>query len=105
MLKLRIARSRSLGATMRQFDTIFPEVRMVSSRSIRRGILVCAGVGLMGFAAACSESAPPPPPPPPAPVVKTAQERAAMYQACWQQFNDKAWDKFQNCYTETATSE
>ncbi len=28
-----------------------------------------------------------------------------MYQACWQQFNDKAWDKFQNCYTETATSE
>lgn len=28
-----------------------------------------------------------------------------MYQSCWQQFNDKAWDTFQNCYTETATSE
>jgi len=53
-------------------------------------------------AAACSEPAPPPPPPAPP---NTAETRAQRYQECWNQFNDKAWDKFQTCYTDTAVSE
>src|SRR6187200_353769 len=27
------------------------------------------------------------------------------YQACWEQFNNKQWDQFQNCYSENAVSE
>src|SRR6187455_2823020 len=53
--------------------------------------------------AACSEPAPPPPPP--APPVATAEQRAQWYQACWEQFNSKQWDQFQNCYSENAVSE
>jgi predicted ester cyclase len=52
---------------------------------------------------ACSEPAPPPPPP--APPVATAEQRAQWYQACWDQFNNKQWDQFQNCYSENAVSE
>ena len=53
--------------------------------------------------AACSEPAPPPPPP--APPVATPEQRAQWYQACWDQFNNKQWDQFQNCYSENAISE
>src|SRR6187402_2764419 len=52
---------------------------------------------------ACSEPAPPPPPP--APPAKTADERVQLYRACWDQFNNKDWDRFQNCYAENAVSE
>lgn len=52
---------------------------------------------------ACSEPAPPPPPP--APPVKTPDERVQLYRACWDQFNNKQWDQFRNCYAETAVSE
>ncbi len=61
------------------------------------------GGGLVMLSAACSEPAPPPPPP--APKVLTTAERVARYQECWGYFNDKAWDKFQTCYTENAVSE
>jgi len=53
--------------------------------------------------AACSEPAPPPPPP--APPVATPEQRALWYQGCWDQFNNKQWDQFQNCYSENAVSE
>jgi predicted ester cyclase len=68
--------------------------------AFRRGLVV---VGFVAVAAACSE--PPPPPPPPAPPVKTAAERVQLYTDCWGLFNDKAWDRFQNCYTDDATAE
>jgi len=54
--------------------------------------------------AACSEPAPPPPPAP-SPVVKTAEERVALYKSCWDHFNNKQWDQFQNCYAENAVTE
>lgn len=63
---------------------------------------VVAAVVLHG---ACSESAPPPPPPAPTPAVKTAEQRVEGYKACWDQFNNKQWDQFQNCYAENAVSE
>lgn len=62
-----------------------------------------ASAALVALAAACSE--PPPPPPPPAPVAKTAEARLQRYQECWGYFNTKAWDQFQTCYSEDATSE
>lgn len=54
-------------------------------------------------AGACSEPAPPPVPP--APPVVSPEARAQRYQACWDHFNKKEWDQFQNCYTENAVSE
>jgi len=53
--------------------------------------------------AACSEPAPPPPPP--APPVATPEQRALWYQGCWDHYNNKQWDQFQNCYSENAVSE
>ena len=71
---------------------------------IRRAlILLSLGFAVALVAVACSEPAPPPPPA--APAVKSPEARAAFYQDCWNQFNDKAWDKFQNCYTDDAKSE
>ncbi len=55
------------------------------------------------LAGACSEPAPPPAPA--APAVKTAEARTQWYQACWDHFNNKAWDQFQACYDENAVSE
>jgi predicted ester cyclase len=54
---------------------------------------------------ACSGAEPPPPPPPPAPPVLSAEARVQRYQDCWGYFNTKAWDQFQTCYTDAATSE
>jgi ketosteroid isomerase-like protein len=68
----------------------------------RRLYLVTIFAALV-MTAACSE--PPPPPPPAAPPPPTAEARVKMYQDCWNQFNTRAWDQFQNCYTEDATSE
>ncbi|HXT68930.1 MAG TPA: ester cyclase [Vicinamibacterales bacterium] len=62
--------------------------------------------GLAGAAlviSACSEPAPPPPPPPP--PTPTAQAKVDWYKQCWDHFNNKAWDQFQNCYTDNAVSE
>jgi len=76
---------------------------MFVSPAIRRlTVLGIFGGGLIALSAACSEPAPPPPP---APKVLTAAERVARYQECWGYFNDKAWDKFQDCYTDNAVSE
>jgi predicted ester cyclase len=65
--------------------------------------LLIAGAGLLVFAAACSEPAPPPPPPAPTPA--TAEARVKLYTDCWDHFNNKAWDRFQNCYADNAVSE
>ena len=73
--------------------------------SRRTGMWALAGAALIAGAAACSESAPPAPPPPPAPVVKSAEARVQWYQDCWGLFNDKAWDKFQACYSDDVISE
>jgi predicted ester cyclase len=57
-------------------------------------------------AAACGESAPPPPPPaPPPPPPKTAEQRVAWYQDCWRLYNEKNYDAFGRCYSDTATAE
>jgi predicted ester cyclase len=58
---------------------------------------------LVALASACSEPAPPPPPPAPAPA--TPEARVKLYTTCWDQFNSKALDQFQNCYSDNATSE
>lgn len=65
---------------------------------------------LAAFAAlaayACTAPAPPPSPtPPPAPPPMTAEQSIDWYEKCWDLFNDKAWDAFQNCYAPDATSE
>ena len=59
--------------------------------------------GAVFVAAACGE--PPPASAPAAPPVKTPEQRAQFYLACWNHFNDQAWDQFGACYTENAVSE
>lgn len=71
------------------------------SRSARAWRFIAAAA--LVAIAACSEPAPPPPPP--APPVASPEARVQTYQACWDQFNNKQWDQFQNCYTENAVSE
>ncbi len=74
-------------------------VSAIVRRSLFGGPLAAATLVFMG---ACSQPAPPPPA---APVVKTAEARTQWYEACWDQFNNKAWDQFQTCYDENAVSE
>ena len=70
---------------------------------------VAAAIALALAAAACSgppapaASASPSAPPKPAPM--TAEQGVDFYKKCWDQFNAKAWDSFQNCYTKDASSE
>ena len=72
--------------------------------NVRRSLVsLSLALGSVMLVSACSEPAPPPPPP--APAVKTPQERAQLYQDCWSQFNNKDWDKFQNCFDANAVSE
>jgi predicted ester cyclase len=59
-------------------------------------------------AAACSSSQPQPAPaagPAAAPAPLSPAERAAWYQACWGQFNAKAWDQFKACYADGIESD
>ena len=70
---------------------------------MNRRHLIAAAV-LVALASACSEPAPPPPPPP-APAPATADARIKLYTTCWDQFNAKAFDQFQNCFSDDATSE
>ena len=74
-------------------------VVQVSARARLLSTLV-AGALVHG---ACSE--PPPPPPPAATPSRTAEQRVEAYKACWDQFNNKQWDQFQNCYGVNAVSE
>jgi len=76
--------------------------RWTSSRRAKR---LMSFVGVAVWAAACGGSAPPPPPTTAAPAIKTAAERVAWYQECWRRYNEKAWDAFQDCYTDGAMSE
>jgi len=70
--------------------------------AVRRTRLVLAA-GAVIVATACGAA--PPPPAPAAPPVKTPEQRAQFYLACWNHFNDQAWDQFGACYTEDAVSE
>ena len=71
------------------------------------GWLAAAAV-LTAFACGGSPPAPAPSASPAAaatPAVFTAQQSVEWYRGCWELFNTKAWDTFQNCYTEDATSD
>ena len=76
----------------------------VLSNALRSPVVLSFGLAAIVVAGGCS-SEPAPPPAPAAPAVKTAQERVQFYEACWDQFNNKDWDKFQNCYDPNAVSE
>lgn len=59
-------------------------------------------------AVACGGAPPPPaasPSAPPTPAPMTAEQSVDWYKKCWELFNTKAWDRFQNCYAPDATSE
>ena len=68
----------------------------------KRNVWMWVAAAALG-AAACSEPAPAPPPA--TPPAKTAEARAQFYKECWDHFNNKAWDRFQLCYAETAVSD
>jgi len=42
---------------------------------------------------------------PAAPKPITAEERVKWYQDCWDDFSDKKWNEFKNCYAANATSQ
>lgn len=65
-----------------------------------RSLFVFAFVTIL--AGACAEPAPPAPA---EPAVKSAEARTQWYLDCWKLFNSQQYDQFQNCYSETATSE
>ena len=70
-----------------------------------RSLSFSLSIAALVVGAACSEPAPAAPPPPPAPVTKTTEQRVEYYKACWDHFNNKAWDQFGACYAENAVSE
>jgi predicted ester cyclase len=71
---------------------------------MNRRHLIAAAV-LAALASACSEPAPPAPPPAATPAPATAEARVKLYTTCWDQFNSKALDQFQNCFADNAFSE
>jgi predicted ester cyclase len=78
------------------------------SRNRAQAPVVMVVLGMLA-AVACggaprpAASASPSAPPKPAPM--TAEQSVDFYRNCWDLFNAKAWDSFQNCYTPDATSE
>lgn len=70
----------------------------------RAALSLLAALGLVLFTLACSTPAPAPATAV-APAVKSPEARAKWYQDCWALFNEKAWEKFQECYTVDATAE
>ena len=69
-------------------------------------VLVCSFAVVV--AAGCGGSQPSqgdPAAAPPAASAPTAAERAAWYQDCWTQFNNKAWDTFRACYADSVESD
>jgi hypothetical protein len=74
----------------------------VRFRRVARLLSLAAPLGVLAISSACSSSEPPPPP---APAMKSAEARVQWYQDCWAHYNNKAWDQFQTCYAENATSE
>jgi predicted ester cyclase len=79
----------------------------VDPRTLVRTAAVLACSFVVVVAAGCGGSQPrqETPEAPLAPATPTAAERAAWYQDCWTQFNNKAWDAFRACYAESAESE
>jgi predicted ester cyclase len=79
-----------------------------TSRTRARGLFAFVTVAVVVGAAACSSPQPQPAPaaaPAAAPTPLSPAERAAWYQACWGQFNAKAWDQFKACYADGVESE
>ena len=64
-------------------------------------------LGWIGLFSSCSSPPPAPAPKdqPVAPKPITAEERVKWYQDCWEDFNQKKWTEFQQCYAPTATSQ
>jgi predicted ester cyclase len=82
-------------------------MRFTNRTRVGGGYAVATLAILIGVVA-CSSSQPEPAPaaaPAAAPAPLTPAERAAWYQACWGQFNAKAWDQFKACYSDAAESE
>ena len=80
----------------------------ITGRTPVGGLYAFATLAIVMGAAACSSPQPQPAPaaaPVAAPAPLTPAERAAWYQACWGQFNAKAWDQFKTCYADAAESE
>ncbi len=66
-------------------------------------LVLLAWIGLL---TACNTPPPAPAPKeqPAAPKPITAEERVRWYQACWDDFNQKKWPEFKDCYGTSATS-
>ena len=85
----------------------------LQSRFPRRSLVnmpVVLAVAATFAAVACGGAPPPPaasatPAAPPTPAPMTAEQSVDWYKKCWELFNTKAWDSFQNCYAPDATSE
>jgi predicted ester cyclase len=58
-------------------------------------------IAAIAATAACSGSSEPPTDA----ATSSAEARVRFYRQCWEQFNNKAWDEFQNCYADNATFE
>jgi predicted ester cyclase len=79
-------------------------------RRSRANFPVVLAVASAFAAVACGGAPPPPaasatPAAPPTPAPMTAEQSVDFYKKCWELFNTKAWDTFQNCYTPDATSD
>ena len=59
-------------------------------------------LSLAALASACSSPEKTPEATTPKPI--TAEERVQWYEQCWNQFNDKKWTEFRQCYADNATS-
>ena len=80
----------------------------VAPRTFVRTAAVLACAFVVVAAAGCGGTQPQQDAPaaaPPAPPAPTAAERAAWYQDCWTQFNNKAWDTFRACYADSVESD
>jgi predicted ester cyclase len=71
---------------------------MLARSSVVAGALIAGGL-----LCACSSPEPAPPAQPAAPTAITAEERVKWYQDCWGFFNDKKWDEFKGCYSDTSS--
>jgi predicted ester cyclase len=77
------------------------------THKIREAVAIGFAVALAGLVCACSSPQPSTPPKqqPAAPNPLTPEGRVKRYQDCWNDFNEKKWEEFTNCYADKATSQ
>ncbi len=73
--------------------------RMLAAALATMAAVACTSEPAKTDKAEMKAEAPPPPKP------KTVDERIALYQRCWDDFNKKAFDSFKTCYADNITSE